>query len=108
MEFRAKVGGNMVKLAEQANSSYSLIVKRESFLGPNFMSEIRFIAKGGQSVDGAIVCQRFFEVAITSGLKPDHASAVWHDAMHGDAVVDPIKPDTQRVERECTRGVSGS
>ena len=66
----------MVKLAEQANSSYSLIVKRESFLGPNFMSEIRFIAKGGQSVDGAIVCQRFFEVAITSGLKPDHASRV--------------------------------
>ena len=44
----------MVKLAEQANSSYSLIVKRESFLGPNFMSEIRFIAKGGQSVDGRL------------------------------------------------------
>jgi len=88
----------MVKLAEQANSSYSLIVKRESFLGPNFMSEIRFIAKGGQSVDGAIVCQRFFEVAITSGLKPDHASAVWHDAMHGDALARELVEDMCEIE----------
>jgi len=35
-------------------------------------------------VDGSIICQRFFAVATTSGIRPDHASAVWHDAMHGD------------------------
>ena len=45
---------------------------------------VPFAEKGSQSVDGAIICQRFFAVATAAGIKPDHASAVWHDAMHGD------------------------
>ena len=49
-------------------------------------------------MDGAIVCQRFFEVAITSGLKADHASAVWHDAMHGDALARELVEDMCEIE----------
>lgn len=62
------------------------------------MSDIRFVAKSGHSVDGAIVCQRFFETASTSGMKPDHASAVWHDAMHGDTLARGLIEDMCDIE----------
>ena len=59
------------------------------------MTDIRFAKKGGQSVDGSIICQRFFAAATASGIKPDHASAVWHDAMHGDP------PARELIEEMC-------
>ena len=62
------------------------------------MSDIRFVGKGGRSVDGATVCQRFFEAAKTSGIKPDHASAVWHDAMHGDNLARDLIEDMCDIE----------
>ena len=62
------------------------------------MTDICFVAKGGQSVEGAIVCHRFFELAISSGMNPDHASAVWHDAMHGDALARELIEDMCEIE----------
>jgi hypothetical protein len=59
------------------------------------MTDIRFAKKGGQRVDGSIICQRFFAAATASGIKPDHASAVWHDAMHGDP------PARELIEEMC-------
>lgn len=46
-------------------------------------------------MDGSIICQRFFAAATASGIKPDHASAVWHDAMHGDP------PARELIEEMC-------
>jgi len=45
---------------------------------------IRYIQKDGQSVDVAIVRQRFFETALDSGVGPDKACGIWNDAVFGD------------------------
>lgn len=65
---------------------------------PTEMSNIRFIRKDGQSVDGAVVCQRFFDAAVKSGVKPNYASAVWHDAMHGDPLARELIEELCEIE----------
>ena len=62
------------------------------------MAEIRFIRKDGERVDGSIVCQHFFEVAVNSGITLDHASAVWHDAIRGDPLARDLVEDLCNIE----------
>ena len=57
------------------------------------MSDLRFISKAGRIVEGSTVCTRFFELAVAAGGKLDYASAVWHDAMHGDPLARELIED---------------
>jgi hypothetical protein len=59
------------------------------------MGDVRFIQKDGQSVEIAIVRQRFFEAAIGANVHPDRACRIWNSAIFGD-------PYARRlVEKEC-------
>ena len=49
------------------------------------LNDIRFIRKGGQSVDISVVRKRFFEAVADGEMNPLYASRMWHDALHGDA-----------------------
>ena len=62
------------------------------------MSDIRFIRKDGQSVEGSIVRRRFFESAYRSGINPDRASAVWQAALRGDPYARDVLEELCDVE----------
>ena len=50
------------------------------------MADIRFINKNRTSVDIATVRKRFHKAAVDAKLDPIYASAIWYDAIEGDAV----------------------